>query len=194
MRASGALVIGLSTALVTAAWLAEQVKVSFAQTRLSASSSESVAESPRKGSAPRKQTGISENRYTVGLVTGALHTTEFDIAQEIANTLASGQETGPHGEVALRLMPMVGNGGARNILDILTLPDADMAITPVIVADRLREARTFGDVQDKLVYIAPLYTEEFSPPCPAGNQKFDRSCGEDGQSRRARQRRSRTWS
>jgi hypothetical protein len=28
-------------------------------------------------------------------------------------------------------------------------------------ADRLREARTFGDVRDKLVYIAPLYTEEF---------------------------------
>jgi hypothetical protein len=56
---------------------------------------------------------------------------------------------------------MVGNGGVRNIRDVLTLAGADMAIAPVVLLDRLREAKTFGDIRDKLVYIAPLYIEEF---------------------------------
>jgi uncharacterized protein len=123
------------------------------------SSSEPADASPRKESAPRKQAGTSDNRYTAGLVSGVPHSTEFAIAQEIATALASDQGTG-EGEMALRLMPMVGNGGSRNILDILTLAGADMAITPVIVADRLRKART-REVGDKLVYIAPLFIEEF---------------------------------
>jgi uncharacterized protein len=46
-------------------------------------------------------------------------------------------------------------------LDILTLAGADMAIAPVVLVDRLREARTFGDISGKLAYIAPLFTEEF---------------------------------
>jgi len=95
------------------------------------------------------------------LVTGAPQSTEFAIAQEIATTLATGQEAGPHGEMALRVMPMVGNDGNHNILDILTLAGADMAIAPVVLVDRLREARTFGDISGKLAYIAPLFTEEF---------------------------------
>ena len=116
---------------------------------------------PQKESAPRKEAGISQNRYTTGLVTGAPQSTEFAIAQEIATTLATGQEAGPHGEMALRVMPMVGNDGNHNILDILTLAGADMAIAPVVLVDRLREARTFGDISGKLAYIAPLFTEEF---------------------------------
>ena len=75
--------------------------------------------------------------------------------------LASGQETGPHGEMALRVLPMLGNGGTRNILDTLTLAGADMAIAPVVLVDRLRNAKTFGKIRDKLVYIVPLFVEEF---------------------------------
>jgi uncharacterized protein len=116
---------------------------------------------PQKESAPRKEAGISQNRYTTGLVTGAPQSTEFAIAQEIATTLATGQETGPRGEMALRVMPMVGNGGNRNILDILTLAGADMAIAPVDLVDRLRKAKTFWDISGKLAHIGPLFTEEF---------------------------------
>jgi len=68
---------------------------------------------------------------------------------------------GPHGEVALRVVPIVGNGGTRNVLDVLTLAGADVAIAPVVLVNRLREAKTFGDISDKLAYIAPLYIEEF---------------------------------
>ena len=156
MSIRGAVRVGLFIALIAAAWFGVQVQGSLAQTQSSDSPSESAKVPPQKESAPRKEAGISQNRYTTGLVTGAPQSTEFAIAQEIATTLATGQETGPRGEMALRVMPMVGNGGHRNILDILTLAGADMAIAPVVLVDRLREARTFGDISGKLAYIAPL--------------------------------------
>lgn len=122
--------------------------------------------SSHKQSAPPKETAGIENEYTAGLVTGPPHSTEFAIAQEIATTLATGQETGPHGEMALRVIPMVGNGGMRNLTDVLTLPDADLAIAPVILANRLQQRKTLGDVRNKLVYIAPLFNEEFHLVAP----------------------------
>jgi len=109
--------------------------------------------------APRKR--VSENRYTVGFVTGVPYSTEFAMVQEIATVLARGQETGPHGEVAFRVLPMVETGGVRGISDVLTLAGADMVIAPVILVDRLRDAKTFGDIRRKLVYITLLHTEEF---------------------------------
>lgn len=161
MKLCGAVRVVLFTVFAATSWPGEQVEVSLAQTRPSVSPSEPSTVSPRKERAPRKEPGSVANRYTAGLVAGPPHSTDFVIAQEIATVLASGQETGPHGETALRVMPMVGNGGTRNILDILTLAGADMAIAPVILVERLREARTFGDISDKLVYIVPLFLEEF---------------------------------
>ncbi|NUR11638.1 MAG: hypothetical protein HOQ20_07315 [Bradyrhizobium sp.] len=152
---------GLFIALIAAAWLGGQVQDSLAQKRPAASQSDSTKASPRKEATPRKETGRSADPYTVGFVTGTPQCTEFAIAQDIATTLATGQETGPHGEVALRILPIVGNGGIRNILDVLTLAGADVAIAPVVLVDRLREARTFGDISDRLTYIAPLHIEEF---------------------------------
>lgn len=152
---------GLFIALIAAAWLGGQVQDSVAQTRPSASPSEPEKASARKESAPRKETRRIADPYTVGFVTGTPQCTEFTIAQDIATTIATGQETGPHGEVALRVVPIVGNGGTRNVLDVLTLAGADVAIAPVVLVNRLREAKTFGDISDKLAYIAPLYIEEF---------------------------------
>ncbi|WP_246250442.1 TAXI family TRAP transporter solute-binding subunit [Bradyrhizobium cajani] len=149
-------------ALIAAAWLGGgQVQEALAQTQPSASPGESRKASPRKESAPRKETRRSADPFTVGFVTGTPQCTEFAIARDIATTLASGQETGPHGEVALRVVPIVGNGGVRGVLDVLTLAGADVAIAPVILVDRLRDAKTFGDISDKLAYIAPLHVEEF---------------------------------
>jgi uncharacterized protein len=148
----------LLTAFIAATWLGGQV---LAQTRQSASPDQSAGVPLRKQAASEKDTTASENQYTLGLVAGAPNSTELAIAQEIATVVAAGQETGPHGEVALRVLPMVGNGGVRNIRDVLTLAGADMAIAPVVLLDRLRDAKTFGDIRDKLAYVAPLYIEEF---------------------------------
>lgn len=152
---------GLFIALIAAAYFGGQVQVCFAQQRLSASPSEATKVSPRKEGTPRKETGRSADPYTVGFVTGTPQCTEFALAQDIATTLAGGQETGPRGQVALRVLPIVGNGGIRNVLDVLTLAGADVAIAPVVLVDRLREAKTFGDISDRLTYIAPLHIEEF---------------------------------
>jgi len=161
MKVCRAVWVGLFTAFIATSWLGGQVRESLAQTRPSASSSEAANASPRKERVPRKESELAENRYTAGLVAGPPHSTDFAIAQEIAAVLASGQETGPHGEMALRVLPMLGNGGTRNILDTLTLAGADMAIAPVVLVDRLRNAKTFGKIRDKLVYIVPLFVEEF---------------------------------
>jgi uncharacterized protein len=169
MRVCGAARAVLFIASVATAWSGGQVRDSLAQTRASTTAGETTAgettagetsdlQSPQK-EALRKQT--SENRYTAGFVTGAPYSTEFAMVQEIAMVLAGGQETGPRGEKALRVLPMVGTGGVRNISDVLTLAGADMAIAPVVLVDRLRDARTFGDIRRKLAYIALLHTEEF---------------------------------
>ncbi|MGY8662831.1 TAXI family TRAP transporter solute-binding subunit [Bradyrhizobium sp. UFLA05-109] len=148
------------TAFIAAAWLGGQVQTSLAQTRPPVSSSDAAKVSPRKENLPRKEAATSDP-HTAGFVTGAAQSTEFAIAQDIATTLASGQETGPHGEVALRVLPIVGNGGSRNIIDILSLAGADMAIAPVLLADRLRERGALRDIGNRLVYITPLFVEEF---------------------------------
>lgn len=102
----------------------------------------------------------SPNSNTVGIVTGRPNATDFAIAHEISTVLATRQETGPRGEVALRILPMVGKGGIQNVRDVLTLPGADMGITPTILLERLRASKELGDISKSLVYIAPLFHEE----------------------------------
>ena len=161
MTVCGVVRVGLLAAFIAAAWLADRSGRASPKPDHPFPPSEPAKASAPKASAPRKEAGAAVSPYTAGLVTGPPHSTEFAITQDIATTLASGQETGPRGEVALRVMPMVGNGGVRNIMDVLTLAGADMAIAPVVLVDRLRETRTVPDIQSKLVYIAPLFVEEF---------------------------------
>jgi TRAP-type uncharacterized transport system substrate-binding protein len=115
----------------------------------------------RKVPASIKQAGLSENRYTMGIVTGEPQSTDFTIAYEIAKALATGKETGPTGEMTPHVIPMIENGGVQNIIDLLTLPGADMAIAPVVLVDKVRNTREWGDIHDQMVYIAPLFPEEF---------------------------------
>ncbi len=159
----------------------------IAAASLGATAGDSLSQAvPRKQEAPDKDPTVNAARYTTGLVAGSPQSTEFAVAQDIATTLATNQETGPHGEVALRVLPMVGNGGQRNVLDVLTLAGADMAIVPVVLADRLRDGRTFGDIRSKIVYVAPLFPEEFHLLVGAGVKNLSDlagkkvSLGEDG--------------
>jgi TRAP-type uncharacterized transport system substrate-binding protein len=114
--------------------------------------------SERIGSSKSPREAARTDPYTVGLLTAA--GTDAAIANEVSTTLATGQETGPRGEMALRVLAMVGRGGIQNIRDLLTLPGVDLSIIPTILVKRLRAQRALGDAGQKLVYIAPLYTEE----------------------------------
>jgi uncharacterized protein len=97
---------------------------------------------------------------TVGIVTGGPDGTDFAIAHEISTVLATGQETGPRGEVSLRILPMIGKGGIQNVRDLQTLPGADMTITSTLLLNRLRASKELGDISKSLVYITPLFPEE----------------------------------
>lgn len=156
-------------ALIVAAWIDGESQafaqkaptVATEQAKKEQAKSEQSKPAPRKQINPGKDAATAASHFTTGLVTGSPQSTEFAVAQDIATTLSSNQETGPRGEVALRVLPMVGNGGSRNVLDVLTLAGADMTIVPVVLVDRLRDAKTFGDIRNKLVYVAPMFSQEF---------------------------------
>lgn len=124
-------------------------------------SAKEVAGQQARGATPsalRKSAG--GNPRVVEIVSSTLGETEFRIADEIATAVASGQETGPNGEVALRVTPVPSRGGASTVRDVLTLPNADFGIVSEIVLDRLNESRDFGDLAGRIEYVAPLYMEE----------------------------------
>jgi hypothetical protein len=91
-----------------------------------------------------------------GVVTGDQNGTAFAAVYEIVTLIARHQVTGPHGEVALRVAPMVGDGGLQNIRDVLTLAEADMSIVPVALLNRASAVLGLGDLRKQIVYIAPL--------------------------------------
>lgn len=114
-----------------------------------------------------KQVGLPGNhRHTLGIAVGAPHDTNFGIVCEIAAALATDQPTARH-ETELKVVPTVGRGGVETIRDVFTLPSTDMAIIAVVLADRLRLAKDFGDIANRLVSIAPLFTEELQVLAPA---------------------------
>jgi len=145
----------LSVVLLMAACMAQLIPGATAQTSPLERGTNATNET-----SPLKKSGSPHDQYTTRIVTGPTGT-EFAAASEIATLIATGQETGPHGEAALRVTPMVGDGGLQNIRDVLTLADTDMSIVPLALLNRAGAVLGLGDVRKQIVYIAPLYVEEF---------------------------------
>lgn len=78
----------------------------------------------------------------------------FTLSNELAAIIARGQETGPNGEMALRVVPIVAGESPR---DLLTFPDADLAILalPLLRAQLARD-KTFSK---QVTYVAPLFRQ-----------------------------------
>ena len=146
----------LSVALLVAACMAQVIPDAKAQTSISEEAANTINKT-----GPLKKVGSPHDMYTTGIMAGAQNGTEFTAAFEIATLISTHQVTGPHGEVALRVAPMVGVGALQNILDVLTLADADMSIVPVALLNRASAMLGIDDVHKQIVYIAPLYEEEF---------------------------------
>jgi formylglycine-generating enzyme required for sulfatase activity len=107
-----------------------------------------------------KQVGLPTNhRHTLGIAVDDPHDTNFAIICEIAAALGTSQETAPR-ETDLKVVPTVSHGAVQTIRDVFTLPSTDMAIIALVLADRLRVAKDFGDIGNGLVSITPLFTEE----------------------------------
>jgi uncharacterized protein len=109
---------------------------------------------------PVKQAAPARDPNTIGIVAGSPEGGTLPLVSEIARVLAGGQETGPRGELALRVLPIVSRGGIHDIQDVLALPGVDMTITQEHLLTRLQESKELGDLKSKLVYITKLFNEE----------------------------------
>lgn len=97
------------------------------------------------------------NRNTVGIISGNPNSapTYLQIAYDLAATLNDGDE--------LRVVPVVGVGGAQNIRDVRSLKGIDIGITQSNILQNYRRQNTeqIGDKEGRrLVYIAKLFEEE----------------------------------
>lgn len=95
----------------------------------------------------------AHNEQALIVVTSHQQHSYVGMAADIAGMLGEGGE--------IRLVPVMGSGGAGNLKDLLYLRGADMAIVPsnVLLSDKAGEALG-GSLQTKLAYVTRLYGEE----------------------------------
>jgi TRAP transporter TAXI family solute receptor len=104
-------------------------------------------------SSDRTGTDLAErlNQNTLVIISGGLQSTDLAIAHQLSDALDDDD---------LRVVPMVGAGGARNIRDVRFMKGIDLAITETSLLARLRQSGEIGPLDDKLVYLAKLFNEE----------------------------------
>lgn len=92
------------------------------------------------------------NKNTLVIVSGGLQSTELAITHQLSDALGDGDD--------LRIVPMLGAGGARNIRDVRFMKGIDLGITQTNLLARLRQSGEIGPLDDKIVYLAKLFNEE----------------------------------
>jgi len=95
------------------------------------------------------------NENTITIMAGRSGDSDLQIANDLSTVLDEGDD--------LRVIPMVGKGGAQAIRDVIGLRGVDVGITHINILNYYRRQRIESkaiDDSNKLVYIAPLFTEE----------------------------------
>jgi uncharacterized protein len=95
------------------------------------------------------------NENTVGVISGSLNSddTYLQVANDLADVLNDGDN--------LRILPIVGIGGPRNIRDVRYLRGIDIGLTQTNILNSFRRSNErMGHADDKIVYIAKLFNEE----------------------------------
>jgi TRAP-type uncharacterized transport system substrate-binding protein len=95
------------------------------------------------------------NENTVGVISGSAHSddTYLEMAYDLADVL--------NGVDNLRILPIVGVGGPRNIRDVLYLRGVDIGLTQTNILNSFRRSNErMGQFNNKIVYIAKLFNEE----------------------------------
>jgi uncharacterized protein len=96
--------------------------------------------------------GLDNQQNTVAIVSGTPAGTYLQIAYDLSVVLDDLNTNG------LRVLPMLGKGGAQNIRDVLALKGVDMGIAQTTDLARLKAEQP--DLVNRLSYIAKLYNEE----------------------------------
>ena len=95
------------------------------------------------------------NENTVGVISGSPNSddTYLQMAYDLADVLNDGDN--------LRILPIAGIGGPRNIRDVRYLRGVDIGLTQTNILNSFRRSNErMGHVEDKIVYIAKLFNEE----------------------------------
>lgn len=99
-----------------------------------------------------EQTRESINANTVTILSGNPNGTYLYIASDISFVVDEGDE--------MRVLPIVGKGGAQNVRDLIYLRNIDMAIIRSDAFETYEGERIYGSLSRQLRYITRLYNEE----------------------------------
>jgi TRAP-type uncharacterized transport system substrate-binding protein len=94
------------------------------------------------------------NTGTVGLISGSPNSddTYLQMAYDLAEVLNDGD---------IRVLPIAGIGGPRNIRDVRYLKGVDIGLTQTSILNNFRRSNErMGQSENKIVYIAKLFNEE----------------------------------
>jgi uncharacterized protein len=95
------------------------------------------------------------NESTIGIISGSPNSddTYLQMAWDLADVLNDGDN--------LRILPIAGIGGPRNIRDVRYLKGIDIGLTQTSVLNNFRRSNErMGQIDNKIVYIAKLFNEE----------------------------------
>jgi uncharacterized protein len=95
------------------------------------------------------------NENTVGLISGSPSSddTYLQMAYDLAEVLNDGSN--------LRILPIAGVGGPRNIRDVRYLKGIDIGLTQTSILNSFRRSNErMGQTDNRIVYIAKLFNEE----------------------------------
>jgi TRAP-type uncharacterized transport system substrate-binding protein len=95
------------------------------------------------------------NENTVAVISGSPNSddTYLQMAYDLAEVLNDGDN--------LRVLPIAGIGGPRNIRDVLYLKGIDVGLTQTSILNNFRRSNErMGQTDNKIVYIAKLFNEE----------------------------------
>jgi uncharacterized protein len=94
------------------------------------------------------------NENTIGLISGSPNSddTYLQMAYDLADVLNDDN---------LRVLPIAGIGGPRNIRDVRYLKGVDIGLTQTSILNNFRRSNErMGHIDNKIVYIAKLFNEE----------------------------------
>ena len=91
------------------------------------------------------------NGNTVAIMSGDLNATYATLADDLSAVL-DGDD--------LRILPVIGKGGAQNIRDVRFMKGVDLGITQSNLLTQFKKTNQIGPIDDKIVYLAKLFNEE----------------------------------
>ena len=92
------------------------------------------------------------NDDAVTIMSGTTFDGYATIVRDLAAMLDDGQ--------SLRIVPMIGQGPAQTLKDVLYLRGVDLGITHSTVLNHFAQTGELGPIRERLVYVAKLFNEE----------------------------------